>query len=219
MLTTSRIGVLVVLCTAECARATAPTAPSVSLQIARLALSAESAAGRSEQETSSTRRRELVAEAARDAAACLALDAHAGACEYAQGLALGVEARGHPLRALGLVRQMLAWLARAEAADADHAYAGAARVQAQVLSQAPGWPLGPGNLRSAAAAAQRAVERHPEYPPNWLVLAAVQVRRDDRAGARTSYQRALALAQTLPSSEDRQDWIREARAGLATTSR
>ena len=205
---------LAVLCTAEYAVSGAAE-PGTDPEVLRLARSAASAADGSESESDPARRHELVQQAERDAEACLARAPRSGACEYARALALGVAAREHPMRALGLLKDMLRRLERAEAADPDYDSAGAARVQAQVLAQAPGWPLGPGDGRAALAAAQRAAQRHPEFPPNLLALAQAQAKNGDRDGARASFSRARDAAEALPPSADRTEWLEKAQRGLA----
>jgi cytochrome c-type biogenesis protein CcmH/NrfG len=113
---------------------------------------------------------------------------------------------------------MLAALARAEAIDAAYAEAGPARVQALVLTRAPGWPLGPGDAARAVEAAQRAVALRPAYPPNWLALAEAQSKAGSAADAQASYARARNAARALPESFDRAHWLGEAEQHLGPSS-
>src|ERR1700734_4202335 len=72
--------------------------------------------------------------------------------------------------------------------------------------QAPEWPLGPGDPEAGLAAARRAAELGPDYPPNVLALAEALAKTGDTQGAVDSYRRARALIQALPPSRDRDDW-------------
>ena len=93
-------------------------------------------------------------------------------------------------------------------------HGGPARVQALVLVKAPGWPLGPGDPDAGLAAARRAVEIDPAYPPNTLALAEAMSKTGDAGGARRAYSQARELAAALPASTDRDDWLREVDQGL-----
>jgi hypothetical protein len=169
---------------------------------------------RSDSESDSKIREQLASDAARNADACLALAPQAAACLYSRALALGLQARAHPLHAADYLNGMLAALSGAEAAAPDYDQAGPARVRALVLVRAPGWPLGPGDADAGLAAARRAVALKPLYPPNWLAQAEAQSKTGDLSGARESFLRARDLAQGLPPSPDRDDWLREADQGL-----
>ncbi len=98
----------------------------------------------------------------------------------------------------------------------DPAYdeAGPSRVKALVLTRAPGWPLGPGDPDAGVVAVRKAVLLRPQYPPNVLALAEALAKTGDTNGARASYQRARDLAQALPPTADRDDWLRDADQGL-----
>ncbi len=190
-----------------------PLAPSSS-EVTDLAAAIAADAQRSDRESDSKARAELAASAIRDADACIALEPRAVPCLYGRGVALGLEARAHPMRSADLLKKMLASLASAEALDPDYDDAGPARVAALVLLRAPGWPLGPGDVEAGLTAARRAVKRKPHYPPNNLALAEALRESGDAAGARTSYQRARDLASALPPSADRDDWLRRADEAL-----
>jgi hypothetical protein len=184
---------------------------------AALAASIAAAAQRSEHEPDA-RARSLLAEAARrDAEACIQEEPEAAACLFGRGVALGLEAKAHPTRATNLLSDMLATLARAEAADPYYDDAGPARVQALVLIRAPGWPLGPGDPEHGLAAALRAAALRPAYPPNLLALAEAQSKMGAVGDARATYERARDAAGKLPESADRADWLREAELGLRHT--
>jgi tetratricopeptide (TPR) repeat protein len=171
-------------------------------------------AERSDHEPNASIRGELADEAARDADACLAREPQAAACLYGHALALGLEARAHPTRAGQLLSDMLEALGRAEAADPRYEHAGPARVRAQVLLRAPGWPLGPGDADAGLTAARRAAAREPGYPPNVLALAQALAKTGDSSGAREAYERARGLAQALPATVERDDWLHEADEAL-----
>ncbi len=187
-----------------------PTAGSVEELAAAIAADAK----RSDGESDSKIRSDLAAQASLDADACLAREPQAAACLYGRALALGLEARAHPTRAGELLKTMLGSLASAETADAAYDEAGPARVSALVLIRAPGWPLGTGDVDSGLAAARRATALRPQYPPNFLALGEALAKTGDANGARQSYERARELAQALPSSADRDGWLREADEAL-----
>ncbi|HKN09121.1 MAG TPA: hypothetical protein VJ376_06525 [Pseudomonadota bacterium] len=179
-----------------------------------LAAAIEADAKRSEGESDSKIRAELATEASGDAEACLAREPQAAACLYGRAVALGLAARAHPTRAGELLNNMLEFLAGAEAADPNYDQAGPARVRALVLIRAPGWPLGPGDPEAGLAAARRAASLRPQYPPNLLALAEALAKTGDANGARETYERARDAAQALPSTADRDDWLREADRAL-----
>jgi len=187
---------------------------SGSTTVAALAQAVEAAADRVEQEQDSGVRRAILAQAERDAATCLARAPQTAGCQYSAALVQGLDAREHPLHFRGFLKRMLAGLTRAEALDPNYDFAGPARVQALVFVRAPGWPIGPGDPKAALAAAQRAVAAQPDYPPNWLALGETQARMGAKGDAHASYARARALAEPLPPSPDRNEWLHEARAGL-----
>jgi len=170
-------------------------------------------ARRSEREPDARVRGELAEDARRQAEACLAMEPQAAPCLYGQALALGLEARAHPAHAGESLKQMLADLEAAEAADAGYDEAGPARVRALVLTRAPGWPLGPGDPAAGVVAARRAVKLRGQYPPNLLALAEALAKSAD-GGAHEAYQHARDEALALPDSADRAEWLREADRGL-----
>lgn len=214
---TASAALLAAGCAAPPRQAAPPVAPApvepAPVEQALEAISAD--ARRSEQEREATVRSALAEDANRQAAACLARAPQAAACLYGHALALGLEARAHPARAGESLKRMLAELAAAEAADPDYDQAGPARVQALVLTRAPGWPLGPGDAAAGVVAAQRAVALHPHYPPNLLALAEALARSGDARGAHETYRQALDAALAEPASTaDRDEWLHEADRGM-----
>jgi tetratricopeptide (TPR) repeat protein len=181
---------------------------------AALSEAVQAAPDRLDQEQDSGVRRAIVEQAEREAAACLARRPETAPCQYAQAIVLGLDAREHPLHFRSFLTRMLVTLTRVEELDPNYDFAGAARTQAQVLTRAPGWPLGPGDVRAALAAAQRAVATQPAYPANWLALGEAQAKLGAKSDAHASYARARALAQPMPPSRDREAWLHEARQGL-----
>ena len=157
----------------------------------------------------------LAAAAGRDADTCIAQAPREVACLFGRGVALGLEARAHPVHANATLNDMLASLAQAESVDATYADAGPARVQALVWIRAPGWPLGPGDPQRGLAAAQRAVALRAQYPPNWLALAEAQSKTEATAEARASYLHARDLAGALPDTPDRAKWLKQAEQGMS----
>jgi hypothetical protein len=208
-------GVLTLLLVACAARPQRPTVQSpLPTTVADLAAAIATAAERSDHESDPRIRGELAAEANRDADACLASDPQAAACLYGHAVALGLETKAHPTRAGELLNNMLKALTSAEAANPNYDQAGPARVRALVLIRAPRWPLGPGDPDEGLVAARRAVTLQPQYPPNLLALAEALARTGDANGARENYTRARDMAQALPSTDDRDAWLREADQGL-----
>jgi hypothetical protein len=210
-----RIWWALLLALAACAtRPPAPATPNPTASIGTLAAAIEEDARRSEHEPDAKMRSELAEQAGRDAQACLALEPQAAACLYGRAIALGLNARAHPVHAGELLADMLASLSRAESADPVYDEAGPARVRALVLLRAPGWPLGPGDAEAALAAAQRAGALRPRYPPNLLALAEALAKTGDAGAAREAYARARDAALALPANNDRAEWLREADQGL-----
>ena len=140
-------------------------------------------------------RTRLLAAASASAQQCLARFVEAAACHYAQAQALGLMAQEHPVRAVALLKNMLASLARAEALDPGLDHAGPARLTAVVLLRAPPWPLGPGDVDAAVVAAQRAVQREPAYPPNLITLAQAQSKTGGAAQGRATFAKAQQAVQ------------------------
>jgi hypothetical protein len=167
-------------------------------------------AKRSDDQMDSKTRDDVAADALRNADACIARAPQAVACLYGRGVALGLDAQAHPIRAEGALRSMIESLASAEAVDPNYDHGGPARVRALVLLRAPGWPLGPGDTDQGLAAARRAVTAQPQYPPNQLALGEALARTGDANGARAAYAQAGEEARALPPGADRDKWLREA---------
>lgn len=201
---------LLVGCKVTARRPTGPTSMSVD----ELAAAVAADASRSDRESDSTVRDQLAADANRDAQACLEQAPQAVACLYYHAIALGLDARAHPLHAGDALKGMLDTLGRAETVDPEFDQAGPARVKALVLVKAPAWPLGPGDPEAGLAAARRAVSLRPQYTANVLALAEALAKTGDTRGARENYLRARELSQGLAPSSDRDDWLREAEQAL-----
>jgi hypothetical protein len=202
------------------AAAACTTAPRPVVQIpepsstAELATAIETDAQRSDHETDPTVQRALAAEATKHANACIARDPEAVGCLYGRAIALGLEARAHPLSAAELLRSMLENLARAESADPYYDDAGPARVRALILLRAPGWPLGPGDPSAGLDAAARAVKLQPRYPQNLLALAEALAKSGNATAAKEAYSRARDAALDASDAADQNDWLRQANEGL-----
>ena len=204
-----------VIVLAGCAAAPRPsTRPPSATTPAELAAAVQSAARRSESEHDAHARTALADQASADAAACLAQAPQSAACLYAHALALGLNAREHPASAGTILRDMLENLTRADEADPNYDSAGPQRVRALVLLRAPAWPLGPGDPQEALVAAQRAVARRGDYPPNLLALAQAQAATADSKAAQATYAKARDAAAALPPSPERDGWVSEATKGL-----
>jgi hypothetical protein len=209
-------GALTVL-VAGCALPKRPTGPlpaSAPTSVEGLAAAIQSDAARSDKAPDGSARAQLADEAGAYAQACLAKAPQGAGCLYGSGLAHGLEARAHPGSATESLQAMLAALTKADAADPNYDQAGPARVRAQVLLRAPGWPLGPGDPDAGLDSARRAVQLRPQYPPNLLVLGEALAKTGDAKGAHDAYTQARGAAQALPANEDRDGWIREADQGL-----
>jgi hypothetical protein len=190
--------VLTVLALGACAlpRAAAPgAAPSTSLSPSQLLAAVQGDADRIDQSKDSAERAQLLAAATASAQQCLAQAPNNAACPYAQAQVLGLTAREHPVEASSLLKQMLASLAKAEALDPALDHAGPARLTAVVLLRAPPWPLGPGDVDGATAAAQRAVQRDPGYPPNLIALGQAQSKTGGSALPRATFNQAQQAVQ------------------------
>jgi len=135
-------------------------------------------------------------------------------CDYRLAIALGQQAREHPSTAADALTRMVEALRRASSTLPELDAGGPDRILALVLLRAPGWPAGPGDIDQGLAAARRAVERAPAYPPNQLALAEGLAKsgalEDGHAAARAG--RALAVAAAGP---DAPEWIAEADRLLA----
>ncbi len=176
-----------------------------------------------DQERDGARRAQLLADASASAQQCLAMSANSAPCQYAQAQVQGLTAREHPLQAAAILKEMLASLAKAEAQDPTLDHGGPARLMAVVLLRAPPWPLGPGDVDGAVAAAQRAVQRAAAYPPNLIALAQAQAKSDSATAARASFeqaQKAVAAWTGAPAelpaalAAERSQWQRAIEQGL-----
>jgi hypothetical protein len=190
------------------------TGISASGSVPELAATVAADSRRSDSESDAKIREQLANDADDHAAACLKQAPQAAACLYSHAVALGLNARAHPVHAGDYLKTMLEALNNAEAADPNYDEGGPARVRALVLVRAPGWPLGPGDPDEGLIAARRAVALKPDYPPNLLAQAEAQAKTGDAVGAHASYSRARDLAQASPAGPDRDEWLREAEQGL-----
>jgi hypothetical protein len=210
-------GTLVVL-VAGCALPKGPTGPlpaAAPTSVEGLVAAIQSDAARSDKAPDGSARAQLADEASAYAQACLAKAPQDAGCLYGSGLAYGLGARAHPGSATESLKAMLDALAKADAADPNYDQAGPARVRAQVLLAAPGWPLGPGDPDAGVDSARRAVQLRPQYPPNLLVLGEALAKTGDAKGAHAAFAQARDAAQALPPANgDRDGWIREADQGL-----
>ena len=169
----------------------------------------------SEHETAPEARREAADRAVHAAQWCTRIAPENPACTYWLGVGLGVTARERPatgLSALPKIEEAFLAVSR-EAPDFDEA--GPFRALAMLYARAPGWPAGPGDPDRAVEMAREAVRRHPEHPPNQLVLAEALEKADDPASAEAACREAAARADALdglpePPAADLADWRRQA---------
>jgi tetratricopeptide (TPR) repeat protein len=145
---------------------------------------------------------------------CMRLSPHDAACMYRLAIALGQDAREHPLEAKDAVTHMIDLLHRAIAADASLDDAGPHRVLALVLVRAPSWP-GPGDAEAGLEAARAAVAVAPDAVENQLALGEALAANDSHAEAREAFRRAVTLAANDRDPEA-ETWRSQARAGAAS---
>jgi hypothetical protein len=215
-----RVALLAVLLLAACAvpppaTQPAPTGAAV-LTPPQLLAAVQSDAERIDQTADAAQRAQLLSTATQSAQQCLALSADHASCQYAQAQVLGLTAREHPLQAAALLKQMLAYLTKAESMDPALDHAGPARLTAVVLLRAPPWPLGPGDVDGALSAAQRAVQREATYPPNLITLAQAEAKGANAAHARATFTRAQLAVQAWAAAPalERAQWQRTIEQGL-----
>jgi hypothetical protein len=209
------VALLAVLLLAACAVPRPAAQPATTtggavLTPQQLLAAVQSDAERIDQVQDSTQRAQLLDAATLSAQQCLALSADHASCQYAQAQVLGLTAREHPLQAAALLKQMLAYLSKAESLDPALDHAGPARLTAVVLLRAPPWPLGPGDVDGAVVAAQRSVQRDSTYPPNLITLAQAEAKGASAPQARATFAQAQAAVQAWAGAGS------EAAAALAT---
>jgi tetratricopeptide (TPR) repeat protein len=211
---TSAAAILLLLGACATQRSKDVVAPTTGGSVEEFAAAVAKDSQASDTETDAKARERLATHALGESQACLQLAPQAPACLYYHGVALGLQARAHPLHANDLLKSMLESLSAAEAADPNYDKAGPERVKALVLVRAPSWPLGPGDADTGVTEARKAVQLEPQHPPNQLALAEALLKSGDDDAARQAYQRARDLAQALPASADRDDWLKQAEQGL-----
>jgi hypothetical protein len=165
-----------------------------------------------EHERSDRRRAELAVEAVEAGQRCGAVAPGDPACDYALGVALGVQARERPTTVKRGLAAMVQRLEAAAAADPRLDRAGPDRVLALVLVRAPGWPVGPGDPEAGLARARRAVALFPDHAPNQLALAEALLATGGAGEGQAAAQRGLELAEKAAAAgeEDADAWVREA---------
>jgi len=206
---------------AACAPALRPGAaapPGAALEAGPADAAALAAAARAlvdavEREPDRTRRAALATEAVAAGQRCDAAAPGSAACDYALGLALGVQARERPATVRDGLAEMARRLRRAAAAEPGLDRAGPHRVLALLLLRAPGWPLGPGDPEAGLAEARRAVAGYPDHAPNQLALAEALLANEQPEAGRAAARRAEALAEAAVAAGERDapGWLRDAR--------
>lgn len=188
------------------------TAP-VAVDDAALAASVHALAREVEHEPSAARREALAGEAVAAGERCEQIAPETPRCDYALGIALGMQVRERPATLRKGLAQMVTLLRRAATTDPALDHGGPDRVLALLLLRAPGWPLGPGDPEEGLSAARRAVGRDPGYAPNQLALAEALAANGDAAGGRGAAGVALRLAEEAAAAgvADATEWSREAR--------
>jgi tetratricopeptide (TPR) repeat protein len=162
-------------------------------------------------------RQDLAVSAVQTAQWCLRRKPDDAACDYWLAIAVGLQARENRATADDGLKTMFAELNLAIDRDPEYDEAGPHRIMAILLTRAPSWPLGPGDLEAALEHAQKAVELRPEFPPNSLALGEALAAAKQRGEARDAYARArsLALERRSAGDPDAADWIAQADEALA----
>jgi len=166
-----------------------------------------------EREKDAKVRTELAVSAVQAGQWCLRREPRSPACKFWLGVALGLQARDRPATVEDGLKRMAQLLREATKDGPLLEEAGPERVLALLLSRAPGWPIGPGDVEEALVLARKAVELRPDYPPNQLALGEVLLKNDDRVKAGEALARAIDLAGRPPfaADPDAPAWIAEAR--------
>jgi predicted Zn-dependent protease len=162
-------------------------------------------------------REEQAVSAVQTAQWCVRREPENGACDYWLAIAVGLQAREVRATADDGLKTMVAELTLAIERDPTYDQAGPHRVMAILLTRAPSWPLGPGDVESALEHAQKAIELRPDYPPNTLALGEALAAAKQRGEARDAYARARLVAAALREAgdPDASDWIAQADEALA----
>lgn len=137
-------------------------------------------------------------------------------CDYWLALAVGVQADLRRNTALDGLRVMVGLLRAAIESTPELDHGGPERVLARVLTQAPGWPSGPGDPDEGLRLARAAVARAPHWPPNHLALADALREVGRREDAAEAYRTAAELARRAREvgEPDAPEWIEDAERGL-----
>jgi tetratricopeptide (TPR) repeat protein len=162
-------------------------------------------------------RDQLAVSAVQTAQWCVKRKPEAGACDYWLAIAVGLQARENRETADDGLKTMVVELNLAIDRDPTYDEAGPHRVMAILLTRAPSWPLGPGDLESALEHAQKAIELAPAFPPNTLALGEALAAAKQRGEARDAYARArsLAVGKQAAGDPDAVEWVAQADAALA----
>jgi tetratricopeptide (TPR) repeat protein len=162
-------------------------------------------------------REDLAVSAVQTAQWCVRRRPDDAGCDYWLAIAVGLQAREVRATADDGLKTMVAELTRAIERDPTYDNAGPHRIMALVLTRAPSWPLGPGDVESALEHAQKAIELRPDFPPNTLALGEALAAAKQREEARNAYARAKSLAEARREAgdPDASEWIAQADDALA----
>jgi tetratricopeptide (TPR) repeat protein len=162
-------------------------------------------------------RQALAVSAVQTAQWCTRRQSDAAACDYWLAIAVGLQAREMRSTADNGLKTMVPALQRAIERDPSYDEAGPERVMAILLTRAPSWPLGPGDIEAALEHAQAAVGLKPDYPPNVMALAEALAAAKQKGEARDAYVRARASASTRAAAgdPDAAGWLAEIDAAVA----
>jgi tetratricopeptide (TPR) repeat protein len=126
------------------------------------------------------------------------VDTHSAEGNYFLALNFAMQADAAKSKGLAMIKPMLDALKRANELDEQLDYAGPRRVMAQIHLEAPPWPTSVGDPEQAMELLEDAIEDHPNYPENHLVLAEAAIKLRQHNKARKQLERVLA-AQPAPN--------------------
>jgi tetratricopeptide (TPR) repeat protein len=130
------------------------------------------------------------------------VDTESAEGNYFLALNFAMQADAAKTKGLAMIKPMLDALKRANELNEQLDYAGPRRVMGQIYLEAPPWPTSVGDPEQAMELLEDAIEDHPNYPENHLVLAEAAIKLRQHNKARKQLERVLA-AQPAP------DWTAE----------
>lgn len=130
------------------------------------------------------------------------VDTESAEGNYFLALNFAMQADAAKSKGLAMVKPMLDAFKRANELNEQLDYGGPRRVMGQIYMEAPPWPTSVGDVEQAVELLEDAIEDHPSYPENHLVLAEAWIKMRKYSAARKHLDRVLT-AQSAP------DWAAE----------